>query len=80
MDFGERNEMVKAELIIEVTEDNQLHIGLDLLKREDWKEYEMQIANTIQESLIIMIDLLKDTGQAEEIYRKIIKDDSQRST
>jgi len=65
--------MVKAELTIEFTEDKQLHIGLDLLKREDWKEDEMKIANTIQESLIIMVDLLKKTGRAEEIYREIIK-------
>lgn len=66
--------MVKAELTIKVDEDDRVHIRLDLLKREDWKQDELQIADTIQKSLLKMIDLLKRGGQAKELKREIIED------
>ena len=65
--------MVKAELTIEFTKDDKLHIGLDLLKREDYTEEEFKVAQSIQESLLIMIDMLKGSGLAKETKRVIIK-------
>lgn len=64
--------MVKAELTIEIDGENQLRIGLDLLKREDWKEEEFKVANTIQESLLAIIELTKNSGLVRETYREII--------
>lgn len=67
--------MVKAELSIE-TKNNQLNITMDLLKREDWKQDEWELANNLQESLIGIIDLVKASGLAKETKREIIKEDS----
>lgn len=66
--------MVKAELTIEFSDrDQQLHISLDLLKREDYTEEEFQVAQNIQESLLMMIDILNNSGLSKEIKREIIK-------
>lgn len=66
--------MVKAELTIEINKDSKLHIGLDLLRREDATEEEFQIAQSIQESLLAIIDLLKESALVKVIKREIIKD------
>jgi len=65
--------MVKAELTIELQNDKDLHIGLDLLKREDANDIEFQIANTIQESLLVIINAITETGAADLIKKEIIK-------
>jgi hypothetical protein len=65
--------MVKAELSIEFSKDKQLHIGLDLLKREDWTEEEFTLAESLQQSLLMLIDIMKDTKLVEETKREIIK-------
>lgn len=66
--------MVKAELTIEFSKENKLHIGLDLLRREDATEEEFQIAQSIQESLLLLIDLMKGNNVVKETKRQIIKD------
>lgn len=68
--------MVKAELTIEFKKDNKLHIGLDLLRREDATEEEFQVAQSVQESLLMIIDILKAGGFANEMKREIISDKS----
>ena len=70
--------MVKAELTIEFTKQNQLHIGLDLLKREDATDEEFAVAESIQESLLMIIDMLKGSGLAKELKREIIKATEQK--
>jgi hypothetical protein len=66
--------MVKAELTIEFRDkDEQLLIGLDLLKREDWTEEEFQMAQSVQESVLMIIDMLKGSGLVKEVKREIIK-------
>ena len=50
--------MVKAELTIEIQKDDKLHIALDLLKREDAKIMEWQIAEVIQELLSSSIKIM----------------------
>lgn len=63
--------MVKAEMTIEYNDKEQLHIGLDLLKREDWTEIEWQLANHLQTSLLAIIEVFKASG-VKEIKREII--------
>ena len=64
--------MVKAELTIEFRKDN-LHIALDLLKREDWTETEWALANTIQEILLTSIKMVTETTKAKLVKQEIIK-------
>jgi len=66
--------MVKAELTIEY-KDEELYIGLDLLKREDWTNIEWQLANSLQESLLKLTGILKKSGKATETKQEIIKED-----
>lgn len=67
--------MVKAELTILFNDKDQLlHIDLDLLKREDYTDEEFELAQKIEESLILMIDLLKSDTRVKEKLRKIIKE------
>jgi len=65
--------MVKAELTIELKDGKDAHIGLDLLKREDWNEDEWNVANMIQETLLTMIKMVTDSGLAELEKQEIIK-------
>ena len=66
--------MVKAEISIEFNKENQLHIELDLLKREDWTEEEWLFANSLQETLLTLTEILKRSGHAQELKREIIKE------
>lgn len=65
--------MVKAEIIIKIKEGGKLSIGLDLLKREDWKESEWGLAEIIQESLLSIIKLISKQEGVELIKKEIIK-------
>ena len=65
--------MVKAELTIEIQKDDKLHIGLDLLKREDAQDLEWQIANSIQDILLSVIKHITETTDAKLIKQEIIK-------
>ena len=64
--------MVKCELTIHSPKDSKLHIELDLLKREDAKDLEWQLAEKIQDLILNLIEVFKATG-AKEIKKEVIK-------
>ena len=66
--------MVKVDIAIEIKEDKTVRVEMDLLKREDWKEDEWQLAEILQETYIGIINLLEKSGLAKETFRKIIKE------
>jgi len=65
--------MVKAELTIEIQKDDKLHIALDLLKREDAKNMEWQIAELIQELILTTINLMTKDNPDILLKQEIIK-------
>ena len=65
--------MVKAELTIEIQKDDKLHIALDLLKREDAKIMEWQIAEVIQELLLSSIKIMTKEDPNILLKQEIIK-------
>lgn len=60
--------MVKAEITIEIKEDNSLHLVIDLLKREDWKEDEFLLAQIIEK---IIVDITKKIKGKDEKIRSM---------
>lgn len=66
--------MVKAELSLHVNEDDILEITLDLLKREDWKEAEWELANSLQDALITMVKTMDELKVARLTKQEIIKE------
>ena len=66
--------MVKAELTIEIQKDDKLHIALDLLKREDAKIMEWQIAEVIQELLLSSIKIMTKEDPNILLKQEIIKE------
>ena len=66
--------MVKAELTIEIQKDDKLHIALDLLKREDAKNMEWQIAEVIQELLLSSIKIMTKEDPNILLKQEIIKE------
>ncbi len=66
--------MVKAELSLHINEDDTLEITLDLLKREDWKEIEWELANSVQDALITIVKTMDKLKVARLTKEKIIKE------
>lgn len=70
--------MVRAELTIEITKNDKLRIGLDLLKREDWKEDEWNLANNLQEYLMFVVNAVSKSGLAKLTKKEIIKEPEEK--
>jgi len=66
--------MVKAEITIEINKDNNLQLDLDLLKREDWKKDEYELAGIIQKILIDTINKIKRSGKVDEVKTETINE------